>query len=77
MITTAYCGRHPRLRLIGARPRYITTSEPLMGVPAVTWVCCKTSRSVSPLGVRTSPVAVVGAGLTVGIPEDEVREDDV
>jgi hypothetical protein len=48
-----------------------------MGVPAVTCVCCKTSRSVSPLGVRTSPVAVVEAGLTVGTTEVEVPEDDV
>jgi hypothetical protein len=48
-----------------------------MGVPAVTWVCCKTSRSVSPLGARISPVAVVEAGLTVGTPEDEVPGDAV
>jgi hypothetical protein len=38
-----------------------------MAVPAVTWVCCKTSRSVSPRG----------AGLTVGAPEDGVLGDDV
>src|SRR5262252_8137997 len=63
--TTAYCGEQRRVRLIGARPRYVTISVPLIGVPAATRACRRTSRSVSPRGAEIRPVAPAGAGLAL------------